>query len=123
MVKTLSELKSASDRELVEMQKEALGHTGKEFPDTFGTEFSYSAITQELGNRGFVQGWFKPSSEITVKLDDKNERRNMTMCSDTAQRWDKLCKGSTQKNLLLSAALEHFMDDYASGAVKVRVEL
>lgn len=123
MVKTMNELKTASDKELIEMQRESLGHTGKDFAETFGTDFSYSAITQELGTRGFVQGWYKPSSEVTVKLDCKNERRNLTMCTETAQRWDQMCKGSTQKNLLLSAALEHFMADYVSGAVKVRVEL
>lgn len=60
---------------------------------------------------------------ITVKLDCENGRKNLMADVKTLTKWDEFTKGSTQKSLMLSAALEHFIAEYSAGNVKIVVEL
>ena len=136
MIKTLKEVRSASDQELLDCVNEAAGKTGKEFKDTFGTEYSYSALTTELGKRGFVNGWHKPEKNVpmtTVKEIEVFTGATRTRCNIPVNK----TSGETFNNFLncleengalshgmryvyYTAALVHFMDDYVNGKITIK---
>ncbi len=58
---TKEEVQQKSDNELLQMIQQAQGHTGTDFPDYMGCDFSYSYLTGLLRDRGYENGWHKTS--------------------------------------------------------------
>ena len=83
MIKTMEDLRSAPDAELLQMYDDAQGDT-KEFTQKFGTEFSYTSLTSEIKSRGYKQGWIKEGTTnsrkiIEVNMDCDKDRMNLNM--------------------------------------------
>ena len=145
MVRTMDELNSATEDELLSMVKEAEGVTNKEkFQERFpGTEFSYSAITNRLGKLGYLSGFYHPkwkdaydskgdapaepepgvsAKTIAVNSDEKRERYNLAVLSSTKRRYEAFLKGKNFPFKHTTAALELYMASVKDGSVKVTLE-
>ncbi|MBR3605967.1 MAG: hypothetical protein IKL51_00085 [Lachnospiraceae bacterium] len=64
------------------------------------------------------------TKNITLKFNEETCKKSMTLNSSTLKRWESfLEKNGAKKDLMMTAALEHFMNEYESEAVKVLIEL
>lgn len=123
MIKTLEELRQAKDEELLKCVSEAKGNTGKDFSTTFGTDYSYSAITNELTMRGYENGWHKKVTEMKVKMSKENDRMNLNMTKECKEKYEEFLKDKSYAFVHTTAALMTYMDAYKKKEVKVFVEV
>lgn len=120
-----------SDNELLQMVKDAAGHTGKDFQEYMNCDFSYSHLTTTLKNRGYENGWHKvrdsPSSLqaplIIPMKKSENETCRKTFSIDKviADEWTDLSKDIPYKTVPIGIALKRFMDDYNAGRIKFEI--
>ncbi len=126
-------VKSLSDSELLQMLKDAKGHTGTDFGRYMNCEFSYTYLTSILEDRGYKNGWYKAGkgSSPTIRPDiitmsmpnGETVRKSFIIDSDTAKQWKEFNKKIPFPSVTLSAALIRFMDDYKDGKIKFELEI
>lgn len=123
---------SMCDSELLELVNKATGHTGKDFGEFMNCDFSYSFLTTELKNRGYINGWYNPSQiatpqkEAVIKMrksDEETTRQSYMVDSSIAAEWKEFNKHVPYKTVTIGWALKRFMDDYNSGRIKFELEL
>ena len=130
---TKEEVQQKSDNELLQMIQQAQGHTGKDFPDYMGCEFSYSYLTGLLRDRGYENGWHKtsegpsPAIKPTVirmkKFDEGTIRKSYIADEVIAAEWKEFNKNVPFPSVTLSWALRRFMEDYRSGRITFELEI
>lgn len=121
------EVKSFSDEKLKEMQKKAQGHT-TDFKEYLNCDFSYSFFSNVLKQRGLPHRLRNANNEVSrtdtpdIITLNKSEystiRKSYTISSSTADEWRNFCKNVPNPSILLSAAMERFMDDYKTGKIR-----
>lgn len=121
MIKTLAELKTATDEELLACVAEARGNTGKDFQTTFGTDYTYTCITTELTARGYVNGWYKERAKkvIKVKFKKDNARMNLNMTRECKERFEKFLEDKSYNFVHTTAAIMHYIDEYENKEIIV----
>lgn len=130
---TKEAVKSLSDAELLQLIKDAKGHTGTDFGSYLNCDFSYTYLTSILEDRGFKNGWHKASEGssptirpdiITMSMpDDETVRKSYILDADTAKKWKDFNKKIPFPSVTLSAALSRFMADYKDGKIKFELEI
>lgn len=130
---TKEAVKSLSDAELLQMLKDAKGHTGTDFGSYMNCEFSYTYLTSILEDRGYKNGWYKAGKGssptirpdiITMSMpDDETVRKSYILDADTAKKWKDFNKKIPFPSVTLSAALSRFMADYKDGKIKFELEI
>lgn len=124
MIKTLEELKKATDKELLKMVEDASGSTSTDkFQAKFECEFSYSALTGELTSRGYITGWYKPTEVVTVPMSKDNDRMNLNMTKACKQKYEKFLQDKSFNYVHTTAALERYIDDYNEGRIEVNLRV
>ena len=123
MVKTLEELRNATDEEILACYNEAQGHTN-DSQNTFGADYSYSMITKELQNRGYKQTWTKPKKikEIKVKFSKDNARMNLNMTKECKERFEKFLQDKSYNFVHTTAAIMNYLDEVERKEIKVSVD-
>lgn len=130
---TKEEAQQMTDDELLQMVQKATGHTGKDFTDYMGCDFSYTYLTGLLKDRGYEMGWHKTSEgiapvqkQITIKMKRSNEdvsRQSYMVEKSVAEEWKHFNKNVPYKSVTIGWALRRFMDDYNSGRIKFELEI
>lgn len=126
MIRTISELRNASDREVLACIAEvkANGVQTSDFQNFFKTEYSYSTLTKELSNRGYSQRWVKDDAPKFVKVKmEKTARMNLNMTQECREKYEAFLADKSYNFIHTSAALMSYIEDYESGKVKTQVEL
>lgn len=130
MIKTLNELRMATDEQVLECVKESRGKT-KEFQTVFGTDYDYNAIVTELTRRGYVNGWYKPVAKsdenptkkaevIEVKMSKDNACMNLNMTSECREAYKKFLEDKGYAFIHTTAALMNYMKAYKAKTVEVK---
>ena len=129
---TKDDCQAMTDSELLHLVNRATGHTGKDFSEFMNCDFSYSFLTMELKNRGYVNGWYNPSHVATPeataiikmkKSDEEVTRQSYMVDRKTAAEWKQFNKNVPYKTVTLGWALRRFMDDVKSGRIKFELEI
>ena len=125
MIRTISELRNASDREVLACIAElkANGVQTNEFQNFFKTEYSYSSLTKELSNRGYSQRWVKDSPKFVKVKMEKTARMNLNMTQECREKYEAFLADKAYNFIHTSAALMSYIEDYESGKVKTQVEV
>lgn len=126
MIRTISELRNATDREVLACIAElkANGVQTNDFQNFFKTEYSYSTLTKELSNRGYSQRWVKDDAPKFVKVKmEKTARMNLNMTQECREKYEAFLADKSYNFIHTSAALMSYIEDYESGKVKTQVEL
>lgn len=131
MIKTLKEIKKATDDALFACIKEAKGHTGADFKQVFGADFEFDAIPTELQQRGYEYGWYnvnkilseKGKKTVQVKMSKDNARMNLNMTKECKEMFEKFLQDKSYNFVHTSAALMSYMDDVKSGKISVTIEV
>ena len=123
---------SMNDSELLNLVNKATGHTGKDFGEFMNCDFSYSFLTTELKNRGYINGWYNlsqitpPQKEAIIKMrksDEETTRQSYMVDTSIAAEWKEFNKHVPYKTVTIGWAMKRFMDDYNSGRIKFELEL
>ena len=130
---TKEEAQQKSDTELLQMIKDAKGHTGNDFSDFMNCDFSYSYLTGLISDRGYENGWHKTSDASSSspkpiilqmkKSDDEAVRQSYMLDKKIAAEWKTFNKNVPYKTVTLGSALRRFMDDVKSGRIKFELEI
>lgn len=130
---TKEEAQQMTDTELLQMVQKATGHTGKDFTDYMGCDFSYTYLTGLLKDRGYENGWHKTSEgsspvvKPTIirmkKSDEGTTRKSFIIDEDVAAEWKEFNKNVPFPSVTIGWALRRFMDDYNSGRIKFELEI
>lgn len=130
---TKEEAQQKTDAELLQMIKDAKGHTGNDFSEYMNCDFSYSYLTSLISDRGYENGWHKVSDvpsalpKPTViqmkKSDDEVTRQSYMVDKKIASEWKEFNKNVPYKTVTLGWALRRFMDDVKSGRIKFELEI
>ena len=126
MIRTISELRNASDREVLACIAEikANGVQTSDFQNFFKTEYSYTTLTKELSNRGYSQRWVKDDAPKFVKVKmEKTARMNLNMTKECREKYEAFLADKAYNFIHTSAALMSYIEDYESGKVKTQVEV
>lgn len=125
MIRTISELRNASDREVLACIAEvkANGVQTNDFQNYFKTEYSYTTLTKELSNRGYSQRWVKDDAKVVRVKMEKTARMNLNMTQECRERYEAFLADKTYNFIHTSAALMSYIEDYESGKVKTQVEV
>lgn len=131
---TKEDLQNKTDEELLEMIEQAKGHTGPDFKDYYGCDFSYSFLTDTLKRRGWALGWHRVSADspknagvamekmvVALKKVECTERKVFTVPQDTAREWSTFAAGMPYKVPLIDAALKMFMRACQEGKVEFAI--
>lgn len=128
MIKTLNELRSAKDKEVLKCIDEIKtdGTQTSDFQDKYGTDYSYTTLTSELKARGYSQRWVKDTKatgkEITVPMSPNNSRLNLNMTAECKERFTKFLSDKSYNFVHTTAALMSYMDDVEQGRIKVNIK-
>lgn len=125
MIKTIEELKQASDEELLKMYEEAQGDTAS-FKTNFGVDFSYSMLTQTIKDRGYVQAWVKKEKTkkvVEIKMSKDNASKNLNMTKECNATYSKFLEDKGYPFVHTTAALMLYMDAYKKKEIEVKVVL
>ena len=125
MIRTLSELRNASDREVLACIAEvkANGVQTSDFQNFFKTENSYSSCKKELSNRGYSQRWVKDSPKVVSVKMGKTARMNLNMTQECRERYEAFLADKSYNFIHTSTALMSYIEDYESGKVKTQIEI
>ena len=125
MLRTISELRNTSDREVLACIAElkANGVQTKDFQNYFKTEYSYSLLTGELSNRGYSQQWVKNKPKVVSVKMEKTARMNLNMTKECREKYEAFLADKAYNFIHTSAALMSYIEDYESGKVKTQVEV
>ena len=125
MIRTLSELRNASDREVLACIAEvkANGVQTSDFQNFFKTEYSYSSLTKELSNRGYSQRWVKDAPKVMKIKMEKTARMNLNMTQECRERYEAFLADKSYNFIHTSTALMSYIEDYESGKVKTQIEI
>lgn len=128
MIKTLNDLRNAKDNEVLACMEEvkASGVSTKDFQTTFGTDYSYTTLSQELTTRGYVQKWVKNKKEvkeIKVKFSKDNARMNLNMTKECKERFEKFLDDKSYNFVHTTAAIMNYIDEVEKKEIKVSVEV
>ena len=127
MIKTLEELRAAKDEEVLEcmMELKRSGKQTKEFTESFGTDYSYGSLANELTSRGYIQTWVKPQGvkEVKVKMSKNNDRINLNMTKECKEKFENFLKDKNYNFVHTTAALMTYMDAVEKKEIKVFVEV
>lgn len=126
MIRTISELRNATDHEVLACIAEvkANGVQTNDFQNHFKTEYSYSTLTKELNNRGYSQRWVKDDAPKFVKVKmEKTARMNLNMTQECREKYEAFLADKSYNFIHTSAALMSYIEDYESGKVKTQVEI
>ena len=125
MIRTISELRNASDREVLACIAEvkANGVKTNDFQNYFKTDYSYSTLTGELSNRGYSQHWVKDSPKFVKVKMEKTARMNLNMTKECREKYEAFLTDKAYNFIHTSAALMSYIEDYESGKVKTQVEV
>lgn len=128
-----SELRKKTDAELLDLVQKSVGHTGKDFSTYMNCDFSYSYLTSLLKDRGFINGWYKPSNKtssvkdvtiISMKKSENETCRQAYMIEKSiASEWKEFNKNIPYKTVTIGSALQRFMDDVKSGHIRFSLEI
>ena len=124
-MKTLDDMKQASDEELLNLFDKAQGDT-KNFMANNHVDFSYTTLVNEITDRGYSRDWHKPEAntkDICVELTKNTGRLNLGMTPAVKTRYEKFLNGKDYNYMYTSAALTLFMDLYNSGNININVTL
>lgn len=124
MIRKLEDLRNATDKELLACVSEAKGHTGNDFQTTFGTDYSYSCITNELTTRGYVNGWHKVQKPKTIKIKftKNNARMNLNMTKECKERYEKFLSDKSYNFIHTTAAIMNYLDEVEEKEINVNIE-
>ena len=130
---TKNDMLNMTDMQLLELVENAKGHTGKEFQAHCDTDFSYSVLLNELRNRGYENGWYKPSSTIVEPVKETEYiyleeleahgrcvKTSFDIGEDTLEKWRKMTSMMARKGRILEIAMIRFMDSLDSGELDFR---
>lgn len=129
---TKEELQQKSDDEILQMVKEAKGHTGNDFSEFMNCDFSYSYLTSAISDRGYENGWHKTSAAASsikpvvirmCKSDEAVSRQSYMIEKSVAEEWKQFNKNVPYKTVTLGYALRRFMNDVKSGRIKFELEI
>ena len=127
MIKTLEELRAAEDEEVLEcmMEVKKSGIKTADFQTSFDTGYSYTALSNELTARGYIQTWVKPQGvkEVKVKMSKNNDRINLNMTKECKERFENFLKDKNYNFVHTTAALMTYMDAVEKKEIKVFVEV
>ena len=125
MIRTISELRNATDREVLACIAEvkANGVQTNDFQNYFKTEYSYTTLTKELSNRGYSQRWVKDSPKFVKVKMEKTARMNLNMTKECREKYEAFLADKAYNFIHTSAALMSYIEDYESGKVKTQVEV
>lgn len=128
MIKTLVDLRNAKDNEVLACMEEVKtsGVKTNDFQATFGTDYSYSTLAQELTMRGYVQKWVKnkkETKEIKVKFSKDNARMNLNMTKECKERFEKFLEDKSYNFVHTTAAIMNYIDEVEKKEIKVSVEV
>lgn len=125
MLRTISELRNATDREVLACIAElkANGVQTNDFQNYFKTEYSYSTLTKELSNRGYSQQWVKDDAKVVRVKMEKTARMNLNMTQECREKYEAFLADKSYNFIHTSAALMSYIEDYESGKVKTQVEV
>lgn len=132
MIKTLEELRNATDEEILACTGELKNHS-KDFEATFKTDYSYGTFTGELRARGYVIGWHKPSNKSDeckqydlpndLPISDNKVSLTLNVTKECEEKYEKFIANKMFDYLHNTLALEKYMEDYESGKIKVSISL
>lgn len=130
---TKEELQQKSDKELLALVEKSKGHTGNDFSEYMNCDFSYSFLTTTLKDRGYENGWHKPSDTpsssvrpTTIKMrksDEEVSRQSYMIEKSVALEWKQFNQNVPFKTVTLGYALRRFMEDYKNGLIKFDFEI
>ena len=125
MIRTISELRNASDREVLACIAEvkANGVKTNDFQNFFKTEYSYSSLTNELSNRGYSQRWVKDKPKVVNVKMGKTARMNLNMTQECREKYEAFLADKTYNFIHTSTALMSYIEDYENGKVKMQIEI
>lgn len=128
MIKSLVDLKNAKDNEVLQCMEEikTKGVKTNDFQITFETDYSYSALVNELTSRGYVQKWVKNKKEIKeikVKFSKDNARMNLNMTKECKERFEKFLEDKSYNFVHTTAAIMNYLDEVEKKEIKVSVEV
>lgn len=64
------------------------------------------------------------TKNITLKFNEEETRARVNLSSKTLEKWERFVeKYPKQKGILMTAALENFMNAYKNGEIKILIEL
>ena len=124
---TRNDLKNFTERELLDLVEQAKGHT-KDFQETVGADFSYSALIDEITARGGKNGWYFDTqcgtdehTVIPVEKQGETIRKPYTVSKDIAEEWSEFMRSFPVPSVALGSALSRFMADYRNGRIEFRI--
>lgn len=125
MIRTISELRNASDREVLACIAEVKANCVQtnDFQNYFKTEYSYTTLTKELSNRGYSQRWVKDAPKVVNVKMGKTARMNLNMTQECRERYEAFLADKTYNFIHTSTALMSYIEDYESGKVKTQIEI
>ncbi|MCH5338504.1 MAG: hypothetical protein J1E03_06975 [Acetatifactor sp.] len=135
MIKTLEELKKATNEELLACWEEAQGNT-QDLKKIFDTDYTYSTLTTLMGKRGFVSGMYIPGDktgdkkevekdvfEITIQSQSGNGAMNLTMTNECKTAYKEFVGQTGNAYAHTTAALTLYMDLFKAGRLDVNMSL
>lgn len=129
MIKTLNELRTASDSEVLACVDEIRASRVKttDFQKTFGTEYVYPTLINELTARGYTQRWVKNKEgvkEIKIKPGDETEELHLDVTKECKKRYEKFLEDKSSYDYIhTTAAIMNYLDEVEKGEIKVSIEV
>lgn len=126
MIKTTDDLRAATDTEIDELIEKFGDSKTEDFQKVTGCEFSYSAFSTIISQRGYRNGWHKPRQRkrnFTVKMLEKPDRLNLAMTPECKEQYSKFIKENGWGYVHTTAALTSYMESYKKRHIKVSVDV
>lgn len=128
MIKTLNELRTATDTQVLACMDEfkQSGTKTADFQTTFDVDYSYTTLSSELTTRGYVQKWVKnrkDSKEVKVKFTKDNARMNLAMTKECKEKYEKFLEDKSYNFIHTTAAIMNYLDEVEKKEIKVSVEV
>lgn len=126
MIKTIEELKAATEVEINELLECFKGNKTEDFQKVTGCEFTYSTLSTELTKRGYENFWHKPKAKkrnFTVKMIQKPARFNLGMTPECKKAYEEFIKANGWGYVHTTAALMSYMEAYKKREIKVSIDV
>ena len=127
MIKTLNELRTAKDKEVLRCIDEIKTDniSTSDFQTRYSTDYSYSSLINELKSRGYSQKWVKDTKagkELTVPMSSDNARMNLNMTRECKEKFARFLSDKSYNFVHTTAALMSYMDDVEQGRIRVNIK-
>lgn len=131
VLKTIAELRAATDEEVIEFVREVLKieNPSQYFKEKFSAEYSYTTLKAEPEKRGYHLDYVKDNDDtnthktVTVYMGKPFERLNLSMDKDVKERYKAFIDKYGSSRIHTTIALSEYMDAVENGELTPIIEV